>query len=84
MPTFSINQLREVAFRILQGAGVRDEDAQAVAQELADANAVGHDSHGIIRLKQYVNAIAAGDIVPDADVQTLVDRPSVIRDLVCL
>ena len=77
MPTYSRNQLLDIALRILQGAGVGADEATIVATELADANMVGHDSHGIIRLKQYVDSMDAGDIKPGAMVELVTDLPSI-------
>ena len=66
MPSFSKQQLHNVALRILQGAGVGADEAETVSAELAEANLVGHDSHGIIRLRQYVEFIEAGSTRPGA------------------
>lgn len=71
MPTFSISQLFEMASRVLIAAGVPANDAATVAQELADANAVGHDSHGVMRLMQYADAIKKGFIKPGVPVEII-------------
>jgi len=76
MPTFNTQQLEEITRRILQGAGASAEEAQTVAVELAGANLVGHDSHGIMRLKQYVDYIEQGHIRPSAPVKLDVDTPT--------
>jgi len=77
MPSFHRNQLELIATLILQGAGVGEKNAKIVATELADANSVGHDSHGIIRLKQYVESIEADQVKPDGKMHLSVDLPSV-------
>ena len=71
MPVFSIDQLRRVSRQVLLAAGVPEEDAVTVADELATANSFGHDSHGVIRLMQYVDLIEQGAIVPGADVELI-------------
>ena len=76
MPTFSAAQLQTIATRILTSAGVRPADADVVATELADANLVGHDSHGVIRLMQYVDYIQQGFARPDGRFEVLIDRPA--------
>ena len=81
MPTLNQSQLFEVANTILTGAGVSAEDAKIVAQELSDANIVGHDSHGVMRLVQYVGFIREEfvklggefEIVKDATAFAVVD-----------
>lgn len=75
MPILTPDQAYEVAFRILQGAGVAAADAEIVATELRDANLVGHDSHGVIRLMQYIDYIETGYTKPDAQVEVLKDEP---------
>ncbi len=76
MPNFSIPQLAEIAHRILSAAGVPDGDARTVAAELADANAVGHDSHGVIRLMQYLDMIDQGFVKPGASVDVVKTGPA--------
>ena len=65
MPTFSGEQLHSVTTQVLQAAGVSPGDARIVADELRDANLMGHDSHGVIRLMQYVDFIHKGFVKPD-------------------
>ncbi len=62
MPTLHYDQLLQLSDFILQGAGVGTEDSLVVATELADANIVGHDSHGVMRLMQYVDFIKDGHV----------------------
>jgi uncharacterized oxidoreductase len=74
MPTFRADQLHTIARRVLEGAGVKPDDAEVVATELTDANLVGHDSHGVMRLVQYVDYIDQGFVKPDAEVALCADR----------
>jgi len=76
MPNFSASQLFEMASRILQGAGVTPEEATIVATELKDANLVGHDSHGVMRLMQYADYVEQGYIKPNGDFEVLTDQPA--------
>jgi len=76
MPTFTADQLHTIAFRILSAAGLRGEDADVVASELEKANLAGHDSHGVIRLMQYVDYIEQGFAQPTAQVEVVTDRPA--------
>ena len=73
MPTFNAEQLHEIGYQILQGAGVSAEEADIVATELRDANMVGHDSHGVMRLMQYVDYIEQGFIKPGGEFEVLKD-----------
>ncbi len=77
MPTFTRDQLYRIGCRILQKAGVGKEEADIVATELAEANLLGHDSHGVIRLKQYHDSLLAGDIKPGAEIRTVLSIPGI-------
>jgi uncharacterized oxidoreductase len=49
---------------IFQGAGVPEDQARIAIGHLVEANLVGHDSHGIMRLPGYTQALLKGSIVP--------------------
>lgn len=51
---FSAVRLREVAASIFRAVGSSAEQAHIVADSLVGANLVGHDSHGIMRIPEYV------------------------------
>jgi uncharacterized oxidoreductase len=52
--------LTQFAYNLFQAGGVPDDEAQIVASSLVDANLAGHDSHGLIRIPQYLKAIDDG------------------------
>ena len=66
MPTVSAERLTEIARGLLIAAGASEEEAAVVARYNIGANLVGHDSHGIILIPQYIDRIKAGHIVPQA------------------
>ncbi|SFI44950.1 Ldh family oxidoreductase [Planctomicrobium piriforme] len=76
MPTLNYAKLFELGRKILIGAGVPDDDAAVVAEELADANVVGHDSHGVMRLVQYVEFVRDGFAKPGAHFELVKDGPT--------
>ncbi|MCC2663427.1 MAG: malate/lactate/ureidoglycolate dehydrogenase [Geminicoccaceae bacterium] len=57
--------LHRIAQVILEAAGSAAGEADKVAQKLVGANLAGHDSHGVIRVPQYVEQVEAGIIVPN-------------------
>lgn len=71
MPVFSITDLQSIASRILKSAGTPDDDAEIVSRELSEANAVGHDSHGVMRLMQYIQMIDDGYVRLGASTETV-------------
>jgi len=75
MPKFNAKRLKEVAEKILKAAGASKDKAQLISKMLVDGNLAGHDSHGVIRINQYINQIKSGVILPDADPELEVDNP---------
>jgi uncharacterized oxidoreductase len=71
MPIFSAEALNRTAQTILAGLGTPADIAEIVASSLVEANLVGHDSHGVMRLTSYARWVDEGLIKPAA-------RPEVI------
>jgi LDH2 family malate/lactate/ureidoglycolate dehydrogenase len=69
----SADELRETATAIFRAAGADPEPTEILVNHLIDANLAGHDSHGVLRIPYYVQAIKNGRIQPNA-------RPEVIRE----
>ncbi|MBP2183349.1 Ldh family oxidoreductase [Amycolatopsis magusensis] len=63
-------ELHALAHRVLVRAGAREEAAEGVARSLVLSNLLGHDSHGVRRLPQYLRQIQAGQIDPRAEPRT--------------
>lgn len=76
MPIFSASQLIDVGTKIFLAAGAPLEEARLVSEFLVKANLAGHDSHGIIRVIQYVNDIEKGIIKPGANIEIVNETPS--------
>ena len=75
MPTFTPKELIEHATAVLVAAGTPADKAGLVAGLLVEANGAGHDSHGVIRLPQYLAGVEKKEIVPDAEVETVRQTP---------
>ena len=81
MPVFDIEKLERDCARVFEGAGLSGEEAQRVARSLLTANLMGHDSHGVIRVVQYVSAVQEGivhagqriRVVQEADASAVLD-----------
>ena len=63
MPNVDHAELTAYITRVFEALGAPDEDADAVASHLVDANLKGHDSHGVIRTTQYVQRTQEGRYV---------------------
>ena len=71
MPVFTPEELIKASADIFVAAGTSPENARVVAELLAEANSTGHDSHGLIRIPQYLSSVEKGEIVTDAEVEIL-------------
>jgi len=58
--------LVEFVAAVMRGGGSQPEEARTIARRLVDANLVGHDSHGVIRVGKYLEWVRAGWLVPNA------------------
>ena len=75
MPTFTREQVVKTITEILTAVGTPSDSAVIVAELLAEANLTGHDSHGIIRIPQYLEMVEQGRITTDAEVEVVEKRP---------
>src|ERR1700722_16847936 len=81
MPTFFGPELKKVARDIFRAAGATDHDASIVGDALTEANLAGHDSHGVLRIPEYVrwmeeklvNTAARMDVVLETDSFALIN-----------
>ena len=78
MPTFRPDHLLDVARRLFVAAGVPAAEAETVAGSLVDANLCGHDSHGVIRVSQYIGFVRDGKLVPGAPLGVLRETPALL------
>jgi uncharacterized oxidoreductase len=69
MPTVSALHLERLTATIFERCGAPPDHARIVAEHLVASNLAGHDSHGVIRIPQYLDLIWAGQLKPDARMQ---------------
>jgi len=58
------DRLRTASIAALTRLGTPPDLAEIVAHSLIEANLVGHDSHGVMRLTQYADMVKRGQIRP--------------------
>jgi len=76
MPTFDAKSLKNFGANLLVAAGASPEEAGTVAKYCVNANLVGHDSHGIMLILNYVQRIKAGHIQPGAPWEIVQESPT--------
>ena len=78
MPTYSAETLMRLAHDLFTAAGVPAADAAIVARSLVDANLCGHDSHGMLRVPQYLDFLKQGIFKPGVEMTVLSETPAVV------
>ena len=76
MEAIAPDRLQALATRIFAALEVPQDDAGWVAQLLVRANLRGHDSHGVIRVPQYVGSIRKGETHPRPAMRILAETPT--------
>ena len=74
--TYQADRLRQLTSDIFTACEVSPEDARIVADHLVGANLKGLDSHGVLRIPQYVGNIRKNEIVPGAGIETVRETPT--------
>ena len=69
------DELFEFVTQTLTHAGLSEEDARITATVLLTADRRGIASHGVARLKRYLDAIDDGVIIPQASVEIVKETP---------
>ena len=76
MPTIFPDQLQSFASALLEAGGALPEEAAIIGRSLVDANMRGYDSHGVMRIPYYIQAIKDGEAVPGEQLTVLDEGPS--------
>jgi L-2-hydroxycarboxylate dehydrogenase (NAD+) len=73
---FPVEALREFCARVFMHFCVPESDAAQAADVLAAADLRGIDSHGVARMRSYVDLLSEGRINPKPQVQVIRSTPS--------
>jgi uncharacterized oxidoreductase len=66
-------KLVEFVAMVMRAGGSAPDEADTIARRLVDANCVGHDSHGVIRVSKYLEWVREGWLRPN-------QQPSLVMD----
>jgi LDH2 family malate/lactate/ureidoglycolate dehydrogenase len=67
MISVTAKHLSKITKEIFEAAGCSREDAEYLADHVVTANLYGHDSHGVMRIRPYVERIRKGIIKPGSE-----------------
>jgi LDH2 family malate/lactate/ureidoglycolate dehydrogenase len=68
--------LKEFCAQVFQKMGVSEEDARITADVLVTADLRGINSHGVARLRRYVNGLRDGVMIAQPEVQVVTETPA--------
>jgi LDH2 family malate/lactate/ureidoglycolate dehydrogenase len=74
--TYKFDDLFLYAAALLRAAGLDGDKPQVTARLLVAADAMGHDTHGLAQLSDYLDDIATGAMLTSGEPEILVDRPA--------
>ena len=75
MPTIKAGPLQDFVAQLWIGLGAPTDDAATVAAALVNANLAGHDSHGVIRVPQWVEHLKDGRLQPGGRIIIAAEMP---------
>jgi uncharacterized oxidoreductase len=78
VPLIAAPELRVFAERLLKAGGALENEAAVVAESLVEANLRGYESHGVMRLPQYIEAVKTGEIRPGATLSIVHETPAML------
>ena len=76
MPILTPERIIQISYDLLRAVGSKESHAKTVSEHLANANLSGHDSHGFIRIIQYVREVNEGAIHPTSEPVVLNESPT--------
>jgi uncharacterized oxidoreductase len=76
MPVITPAALQSFAEKLLLAGGASAEEASVTARSLVDSNMRGYDSHGVMRIPYYIQAIKDGEVISGAPLTVISEGPS--------
>lgn len=70
--------LESLVTDIFARAGCSPAEAERIARHLLAADLAGHPSHGVVRVRGYVDMVQAGAVVPDQKVEVVSDNGTLV------
>ena len=71
------DRLRDFTAAIFHVAGCQSAEAQRIAAHLVEANLVGHDSHGVIRVPSYVQWLREGKVLANQTMRIVFENEAI-------
>jgi uncharacterized oxidoreductase len=78
MPHIKPDDLRQIGYQLFETAGCPSASARAVTDHLVESSLYGHDSHGSLRLYEYIEQIQEGIFDPKGQPSIISERPCTV------
>lgn len=75
---YSPEKLTTFVRALFQAAGVGESEAHEVATSLVESNLRGHESHGVLRVGDYLDGLRTGELSGGVEWQVLTETPAVL------
>jgi len=72
--TIQAEPLKRLTASVFEGAGCQRAEAERIARYLVEANLVGHDSHGVIRVPSYVDWLRSGKVLANQTIDIILEN----------
>ena len=70
-------ELEEFSRTIFAAIGCDNTEARTISRLLVRANLTGHDSHGVIRISQYIEFWRKGDVIPNQTASVIFENETI-------
>ena len=70
----SHDRLKQIVTDIFAAAGCGPPEHERIAHYLVESNLVGHDSHGVIRVKFYIDWLRAGKVLANRSLEVVFEN----------
>lgn len=76
--TISADILRSFTSNIFMAAGIGRDEADVIATSLVESNLCGHESHGVVRVVEYLEFLKRGAVCAGASLEVISQSPSAV------
>lgn len=74
----SAESLREFVTALFVAAGATDDEAQVVTTSLVESDLCGHESHGVVRVMEYLGCLDQHELRTNVELKIVSQTPSVL------
>ena len=75
---FQSDKLISLVHDLFETAGCSADEAERIATLLVEANLVGHDSHGVVRVPSYLQWLREGKVIANQSVRVVHDHEAIV------